>query len=155
MKFTVDAGLLKKVCTIFHTGEYPVLFRAYMGDPGHVVLNGFDGYKYMEAAFDAFVIDPGELFISSQYLDRFGRLEGTVLMSYLGDDLTLKDETRPFHIPLLPVATRTLHDARKQNSSGFYLDRSRGSETTIQEGPLCQRCDGRLYALASGFRGVH
>lgn len=101
MKFTVDAGLLKKACAVFHDGEYPVLFRAYMGEPGHVCMNGFDGHKYMEASFDAFVIDPGEILISCEYLNRVERLQGEVLMRYYNDDVLLKDNLRPFHIPLI------------------------------------------------------
>jgi DNA polymerase III sliding clamp (beta) subunit (PCNA family) len=101
VNFKVDAPTLKKLCRVFPAGEYPISFHAHPGDPGHVCVSAYDGIKFIQGSFDAMVIEAGEVIFSSEYLDRAVRLEGPVTMRYLNEDITIKDDVRPFHIPLI------------------------------------------------------
>ncbi len=114
MNFKAEAQTLKKLCRVFHAGEYPIAFRAHLGDPGHVCVSAYDGVKFIQGSFDALVIEAGEVISSSKYLDRVVRLEGSVTMRYLNEDIMIKDGIRLFHIPLItPDGPYLIPDDRK------------------------------------------
>ena len=122
MNFKVEAQTLKKLCRVFHTGEYPISFEAHLGDPGHVCVSAYDGIKFMQGAFDADVIEEGEVILSSKYLDRVGPLEGTVMMRCLNKEVTLRDAIRPFHVPLITPAGPYLMPENKKPLGSITIE---------------------------------
>jgi len=97
--FKVDAQVLKKLCRVFHPGIYSISFNSHSGGPGHVRVNAYDGATFMEAFFDAVVIDEGGSIFSAEYIDRLTRVDGEVVVRYEDGGITLRDGLRPFHIP--------------------------------------------------------
>ena len=122
MNFKVEAPILKSLCRVFHISEYPLAFDAHPGDPGHVRVSAYDGAKFMQGSFDALVIEEGEVIFSSKYLDRVVRLEGTVTMRYLNEDIMIRDDLRPFHIPLMIPAGPYLMPENKRPLGSITIE---------------------------------
>ena len=100
MKFHVDAALLKRLYRVFQSGSHSISFNAQSGENDYVSVSGYDGFKYMNATFNADVYDGGEVIIPARYLLVIPYLEGRVLVNYLNSDkLSLRDPVRQFLIP--------------------------------------------------------